>query len=166
MAIFIIFVIFVVVVASVVGGSGSKVRPGSRPWYRYRSKKYIMTAAEASFFKRLERLFGEKYYIFPQIHLSSLLDHRIKGQNWRGALSTIQRKSVDYALVDRETLVTRCAVELDDGTHDARARIERDMLVEGIFYRADVPLVRVRGVNGMSDEQLIKEFVDAVSDRW
>lgn len=109
--------------------------------YMYTRKKYVMTYVESELFRRLDRLFGSKYFVFPQVHISSLLNHKLKGQNWRGVLSKIQRKSVDFALVGKETLETRCAVELDDATHDSQNRMERDSLVDEAFSRAGMPLV-------------------------
>ncbi len=94
--------------------------------YHYARRNYIMTAAERELFRRLEVICGSRYYIFPQIHLSSLLNHTVYRQDWRAALSAIQRKSVDFVLADKTTLETKYAVELDDSTHDTPERQIRD----------------------------------------
>lgn len=136
----------------------------SKPDYRYRKKPYIMTRAESELFRRLEKIAGEKYYVFPQAHLSSLLDHAVKGQDWRAALSKIQRKSVDFALVDKQTLVTTYAIELDDRTHDSvHGRIDRDIFVNGTFESAGLPLVRIRDVGAMTDNEIIEAIKAAAA---
>ena len=122
--------------------------------YVYSNKPYIMTDREMEFFRRIDRLVRSKYYVFPQVHLDSIINHKIKGQNWKAALASIQRKSVDFVLVDRDTLMTSYAVELDDATHDAESRVERDDLVSGYLARASVPLVRIRYVGQLSDEAI------------
>ena len=95
-------------------------------------------------FQALNERVGHKYYVFPQIHLDDLLDHKIKGQDWRAALSYIQRKSVVFVLVDKQTLITEIAIELDDPTHDSPKRGTRDDLVNAIFEKTGVKLVRGR----------------------
>lgn len=114
-----------------------------RRQYHYRAKSHMMTRAEERCFRSLERKYGAKYYIVPQVHLSALLEHRIKGQNYRGAFSHINGKSVDFVLLDKKTLEVVCAVELDDHTHARADRAERDREVERIFEEAGVRLVRV-----------------------
>lgn len=132
--------------------------------YRYVRKNYIMTRAESELFHRLEHIAGAKYYIFPQIHLSSLLNHAVNGQDWRAALAKIQRKSVDFVLVNRETMMTSYAIELDDRTHDTSAsRITRDKLVDEIFLDTGIPLVRLRNVQNMSDEDISGVLTSAMA---
>lgn len=128
--------------------------------YKYRSKNYIMTSYEGECFRRLERIAGSKYYIFPQVQLSSLLDHRAQGQNWRIALSKIQRKSIDFVLVNRETLKTAYAIELDDRTHDKLDRIERDAFVNAVLNESGMPIVRLRNIKSMEDNE-IAELIKA-----
>ena len=127
--------------------------------YSYLKKPYIMTEREAKLYKRLEAITGNKYYIFPQIHLDAILDHRAKGQNWRAALSSIQRKSVDYVFVDKSTMLSTYALELDDMTHNYPDRIERDSLVAAELKNAGVPLIRLRDVEHLDDEQLKDELL-------
>lgn len=112
--------------------------------YHYRAKSHMMTRAEERCFRSLEKKYGAKYYIVPQVHLSALLEHRIKGQNYRGAFSHINGKSVDFVLLDKKSFEVVCAVELDDHTHAHADRAERDREVERIFEEAGVKLVRVR----------------------
>lgn len=51
--------------------------------YHYGRKDYIMTESEHNFFMILNRILQDKYHVFPQVHLSSLLDERkVKGQNY------------------------------------------------------------------------------------
>lgn len=90
--------------------------------FKYARKDYIMTPYETEFFKRLERISGSKYYVFPQIHLSSLLLNKTSGKYYKAGYQRLRRYAVDYVLADRQTMVTQYAIELDDKTHDARNR--------------------------------------------
>lgn len=133
--------------------------------YNYRRKDQLMTNYEAKFFRRLERVGGDRYYIFPQVYLSSILDHKVKGQDWRAALSTIQRKSVDYVLCSKDDLRITYAIELDDSSHDQDERVERDRTVERILADSGVVLVRFRNSNEMSDEEIKNQFIKAVNSQ-
>ena len=127
--------------------------------YIYKPKKYIMTPTERAFFSRLDRLFSDKYYVFPQIHLSSLLDEKIKGQNWNTAFKYTNNWSVDYILCDKETLKTICAIELDDPTHNRNDRIERDKQKNIILARADVTLIRFSNIQNLHDRDIVNEVL-------
>jgi len=150
-----IIVGFIIIVAVLLPTSKKVVNESAkRKEYDYARRDYIMTQAEMNLFRRLEKVAADRYYIFPQVHLSSLLNHTVKGQNWKAALSAIQRKSVDFALVDKVTLKTTYAVELDDSTHDRPDRQERDGRVEQYLQDAGIPLVRLRNVDKLSDIEI------------
>lgn len=94
--------------------------------------------------------------IFPQIQLSSLLNHKIKGQNWQAALSRVQRKTVDFVLAEKTTMQTAYAIELDDRTHNRTDRINRDSFVNQALNGSGIPLVRLRNINRMTDSDIIE----------
>jgi len=115
--------------------------------YTYTAKSLPMTRTEAEFFDVLNEAVQDRYFVFPQIHLSAVLSPAVKGQDWGYAFRHINGKSVDYVLCDKETLRPTYAIELDDYTHQKRDRIERDSEVERIFAEADLPLVRFKNKN-------------------
>ena len=47
--------------------------------YRYERKDFIMTRAEHECFDALLKAVGEKYHVFPQIHLSSIMNNKVVG---------------------------------------------------------------------------------------
>lgn len=129
------------------------------PTYAYEKKTLLMTNAEARFYRALEQSVEGQYYIFPQIHLSSLLEHRLKnGQSWKGALSKIQRKSIDYVLCDKNFRIL-LAVELDDFSHTQADRIERDAYVKDLFKSVNLPFVRFRTNELWAPEQIRNQIM-------
>lgn len=128
--------------------------------YSYSAKSSLMSKTESDFFVKLERAVSERYYVFPQVHLSAILDHRVKGQEWKYAFRHINGKSVDYVLCSRATLKPTYAIELDDYTHDKPDRRERDSEVERIFEAANLPLVRFRNKD-VSESDIIRALADA-----
>lgn len=129
--------------------------------YSYQAKQYYMTKSENDFFRMLHNVAGDRYFIFPQAHLSAILDEKINGQNWKAAFRHINGKSVDYVLCDRQTFKPTYAVELDDYTHAYKNRQERDKEVERIFQGAGIPLVRFNDYKSLTEEGIAQRFFEA-----
>lgn len=133
--------------------------------WKYEKRACMMTGAEKVAFRRLEKVFGEWFYIIPQVHLSELLDWKVSGQNWTKAKWHIDRKSVDFVLIRKENLETACAIELDDYTHERQERKRRDKDVERHFKEAGMPLARLRNLGEMGDEEImgtVKGVVESI----
>lgn len=128
--------------------------------YRYQCKDYLMTKAENDFFNIIIDSVGSQYYVFPQVHLSAVFNHKIKGQNRKAAFSYINQKSVDYIVCDKQYRKPLLGIELDDWSHDGDIRKQRDMNVEYIFREAGLPLLRFRDVKNMSFNE-IKTKIDS-----
>lgn len=146
---FLLILLVIVLAVAIINAKKTGARESSspKPSYQYRRKSFLMTKAEHSFFNTLNQAYGDTHFIFPQVHLSEFLDHTVKGQDWRGALSTIQRKSVDYIMCDKTYVRPLVAIELDDSTHQQLDRVKRDQLVEAICAQANMPLVRFSSAN-------------------
>jgi DNA phosphorothioation-dependent restriction protein DptG len=117
-------------------------KPTVRPIYFYRRKESVMTPAEAKAFSALVEVVGSDFYVFPQLHLPSFLDHTTRGQNWRAAFRHIDEKSVDFVLCGKD-LTPQLVIELDDWSHARSDRQERDKEVERILQQAGIPLLRI-----------------------
>lgn len=160
-----IIVIAIATIIAIVTATSRKAQLTStkRP-YSYISKQKIMTNAEARFFEKLTRVTGDRFYILPQMHLSTFIDHKIKGQNWKAAFSTINGKSVDFLLVEKTTLRPVIAIELDDWSHDKAERIERDQKVEDILASANILLARFDGPD-ILDQDIIDKIYHLATNK-
>ena len=157
----VIFIIIIVIGVFIYNGSSHQAKGRkSVQRYFYSKKDGIMTQAEAKFFHRLQVVAGDRYYIFPQIHLSALLKNETKGRYWKTAFQRINRTSVDYVLVHKDSLQVAYAVELDDWSHNSAKRRARDCGVEQMLSDVDIPLVRFRDVSAMSDEDIARHFYE------
>ena len=134
------------------GGEAGKADTEIKPTvnYQYRRKDFVMTKAENDFFNSLTEILGDEYFVFPQMHLSTILDHKVKGQNWKAAFSYINQKSVDYVVCNRQHRRPILGIELDDWSHDGDARKQRDINVDYMFRESGIPLLRIRDVRGMT----------------
>lgn len=111
--------------------------------YQYKRKNFFLTRAEHECFDALMAVVGNDYLIFAQVHLPTLIDNKVVGQNWRAAFRHINGKSVDFVLCDKAYISPKLAIELDDKTHERPERQERDKEVESILHEAGVPLLRI-----------------------
>jgi len=136
----------------------SKKGSKSLATYRYGRKDFFMNRAEHEFFDVLIEVLGSSYYVFPQVHLSTILEHRIKGQDWRAAFRRINGKSVDFVICDKTFIKPLLAIELDGRSHDVEAVRQRDADVEHIFERADLRLLRFAN-HGSPDRDEIKQRI-------
>jgi len=129
--------------------------------YRYEKKRFFMSRPEHECYDALMAAVGKDYYVFPQVHLSVILNHKIKGQNWYGALRHIDEKSIDFVLCDKNYIEPRLAIELDDHTHEREDRKERDGEVERILSRAGLPLMRLEN-HGHFDSVILARKIEDI----
>ena len=143
---------------------GSDPSEKSKKIFHYTHKGSLMTNAENEFFNMLTEAVGTRYFVFPQVHLSAILDHKIKGQNWKAAFRSINGKSVDYVISDKTSRKSLIAIELDDYTHNFEDRRQRDIQVERMLQEAQVPLLRFsdyKTITRVEIERRINETLDA-----
>lgn len=131
--------------------------------YKYLLRQHIMTTYEEKFFITLCEIFDDKCYVLPQVHLSKILDHKVKQQNWQGAFSHINGKSVDFILLKKSDLSILCAIELDDWSHNLDQRKKRDREIERLFKEVKLPLVRFKSVDVMAKQQIVDRIAEAIN---
>lgn len=160
MRILIIFIvlIIVVVIALKIYLPEIFLTKESKSLYNYKRKDFLMSRAEHEFFDILIYAVADKYYVFPQIHLPTILDNKVVGQNWKGAFRHIDEKSVDFVVCDKAYIKPLLAIELDDRSHERRDRQNRDGEVGRILNGAGLPLLRFSN-NGNFNKEEIKRLV-------
>lgn len=130
--------------------------------YQYKRRNFFLTRAEHECYDALVSAVGAEYFIFAQVHLPTLVDNKVKGQNWRGAFRHISEKSVDFVLCDKAYISAKLAIELDDKTHERPERQERDREVERILQDAGVPLLRLENRGSFNPSELAEQIKNAV----
>lgn len=138
-----------------------KLGENKLPYY----KKNPLSFAELSFFKVLEQVVGNKYYIFPQVNLASLVRSNAKGRDWWYYFRKISQKSVDFVLAEKIDCRPILVIELDDSTHKDGARQERDEFCDEVFKSAELPVLHVAYRNGYSTAQIKKEIEETINPK-
>lgn len=156
--------ITIVIVAAQLISKKAKGSDKSTAVYRYGRKAYFMNRAEHEFFDVLIDAVGSNYYVFPQVHLSTILDHKLKGQDWRAAFRRINGKSVDFVICDKAYIKPLLAIELDGRSHDIEAVRQRDADVEHFFEKADLKLLRFANHGSPDKGEVKRRILEALPD--
>lgn len=100
--------------------------------------------AEFGLFKILVELYGDKYYIFPQVHYSHLIEaSKSDWKEFRRLMSRIDRKSADFVLCAKDDVSPQLIIELDGPTHARASRRERDEFIDAALNGSGLPLLHV-----------------------
>lgn len=108
--------------------------------FPYKKKSCILTPTERTFFRKLQAVYGDYYYIFPQINIDKLVYINSREHKYRNA---IDRKSVDFVIVNKETLETEMVLELDGPTHLRVDRMQRDDFINNVFQEAGIKIAHL-----------------------
>lgn len=127
--------------------------------YKYRPRKHLMVGIEKQCFQMLNDLFGQKFYIIPDVSLSALLSHKVGTQDRYAAYRFIDHKSVDFVLCNKRTLRPICAVKLEDGVqNDAKEPGSDPRDMEKFFRSAHIPFIFLAKTQRLTEEYIIEEF--------
>lgn len=117
-------------------------------------KKYLLTKNEYYEYKQLKTIL-DKYemIICPKVRLLDIIEP-LQGDNFKGALAKVQSKHVDFVICDKNLFI-KGIIELDDNSHNAPDRIERDRFVDEILTNVGYKIIHVRSIT----EETIKELL-------
>lgn len=153
----VVLVIALIILAFFVKKSGQKIAKEISP---YIQKQYFMSNAEKDFFLLLTQILGDRYYIFSQVSVNSLLTVDRHGKEFIHHLNKIRQKSVDFVLVEKNTMKTLLVIELDDRSHLKPERMARDQFLDTIFAEAGLKLLRIQNQR-QYDEGVLSQQINA-----
>ena len=128
----------------------------------YRRVESLLTAAERSFYDVLLRAVAPELVVFAKVRLADLMWLPDGVRDRQAHLGRIIAKHVDFVLCDRQTLSPVLAIELDDSSHLARERRDRDAFVDRALSAAGIPLLRVRAGRSYHLPELAGQLQEAL----
>ncbi len=127
--------------------------------FKYRPRKHLMVGTSKQCFQMLNDLFGQKFYVIPEVAISSLLSHKVGTQDRYAAYKFIENKSVDFVLCNKRTLRPICVVKLEDGVqNDAKDPGSAPEEMEKFFRSAHIPFIYLAKTQRLTPEYIIEEF--------
>ena len=130
------------------------------PAYPYRLRDDVLSRAEGSFFRVLTIALAGRWIICPKVGLRDLFF--VPNTRDYTPINKIDRKHVDFVLLDLTTLRPVLAIELDDQSHRRPDRMERDQFVEQVFRTAGLTLLRIPVQRSYQVEVLRQQIEQAV----
>ena len=119
----------------------------------YRLRDDFLSPAELAFYRALVTSVAGEATVLTKVNLADLFFVSQPREN-AAYRNRIDRKHVDFLLCDATTMRPLVGIELDDRSHEATKRQERDRFVERVFDTAGLPLVRVPLRSGYSVNEL------------
>lgn len=108
-------------------------------FHDYDARPTILTDPEQVLFRRLVDALPDRY-VLAQVQLSQAIRPSTASER-QAALNRINRKSLDYLVIDRAT-TPLVAIELDDATHRRPDRQKADEVKTSALAAASLPLLR------------------------
>lgn len=116
----------------------------------YKKRDSLFTPAERSFHGILTQAVGDALLVSGKVNVADVLEP-IKGldrSKRQIALNKINRKHFDFVLCDKADLSVVCVIELNDKSHNAKNRQDRDKFLEKACISAGMPLIQFRAKAG------------------
>lgn len=121
----------------------------------YRRRRSLLSRGEKAFYDVLREAVGRRFAIAIKPRLADVLV--CPRSRWhRAAGARVKPRHVDFLLYDEVSTAPVLALELDDASHEAPARRERDAFVDEALLVAGVVLVRVRAATSYDARELAR----------
>jgi hypothetical protein len=127
----------------------------------------LITAAEHKFYEALDEAIDGRFLILSKVRVADLLNVTSESRPARHRVfCSIACKHVDFVLVESQNLRPLAAIELDDSTHRRANRRKRDELLDGLFEKAEFPLLRFKTACTYSRRSIEAQVEKAVGETW
>jgi very-short-patch-repair endonuclease len=124
----------------------------------YRSLGKLMSPAELAFWKVLCQSVPASIQIFAKVRMCDL----VKGEG-QSAFNRIKAKHVDFVICAKSDCAILGVIELDDSSHHASSRAERDDFVDKVMQGAGIPILHVKAKAGYNSRELAAEVEGILS---
>jgi len=134
-----LFIVFVVLVGFFLL---AKLSATSAPEAAYVRRDPVFTPAERSFYGVLKQACGGQAEVLGKVRVADVVTPR-KGMGrskWQSAFNRIAAKHFDYLICHPGDLSVIAAVELNDASHKARSRSQRDAFLASVCESAGLAL--------------------------
>ncbi|WP_199609491.1 DUF2726 domain-containing protein [Flocculibacter collagenilyticus] len=154
--ILLLLVVLVVVVAVI----SSRFMDNNNP-YPFTKKPTLFTQVERSFLTLMERAVGNEYKIMNRVKLTDIVIVKpgVASRAKRAAMLAATSKTIDYVLVDKDTLSIVAAVDLVNNQRPSGHKAKRDWFVTGALESAGIPHVRIKVKPGYKAKD-IRDCID------
>lgn len=118
-------------------------------------KPYLLTKKEWAFYKNLKPITDKhNLHILAKVRLADLVEVKkgLSNSQKTKAFNKIKSKHIDFVLANPENLAVKCAIELDDSSHNEIDRQQRDYFLDKVCETVKLPLIRCKSIEGVEDK--------------
>ena len=120
----------------------------------YKSRDSLLTKAEISFYHVLRQTVANEVIICPKVRLLDLVYIPRNTPNSYTYINKVSAKHIDFVLCDPATMRPLVALELDDASHEAPDRRQRDAFVDVVFQTIHLPILHIPAKKGYAPPAL------------
>jgi len=132
------------------------ISPKDEVVFPYEKKPFVFDVmSELTLYRLLLELFGDRYYIFPQMSYGRLIQLK-KGVEHKHR-NRFDKKIADFVLCDLERAIARLVIELDGTSHLSEKKVERDAVVDKMMETIGLPILHIKTTN--IDKEYIRQEV-------
>lgn len=133
--------------------AASQTDTDTLPYDKAYQKKWLLTMNEKAFYRQLCSFVAKKNMtVFTKVRLLDLLEPVKNQPKYKTYFYKVQAKHVDFVLCDTK-LVARYIIELDDNSHNAPDRAERDRFVDSVLQAVGYRVLRLNAFDEAKIEQ-------------
>lgn len=114
----------------------------------YIAKEQLMTPSEQFAYKVIEHKYKDRFHIFAQVRVVDIIKpnpalYKQNSKEFNSLFRQLSQWHFDFVLCYREDFRICCAIELDDPSHDRKARQKRDRILNKACKIAGLRLERM-----------------------
>jgi len=115
----------------------------------YVARTHLMSPSERQVYKVLEKAYGDRYRIFCQVRVVDLIQPNTKKyfswtKEYKSLFRQLSQWHFDYVLCEKKDFKVKCALELDDQSHERPDRKKRDRILNRACEVAGIRLERMK----------------------
>lgn len=111
--------------------------------FPYQAQTYFFSRAERSFLGVLESVLDSEHRVFGKVNFYDIVKVTKNTKNRQAAFNRISQKHIDFVICRKDDLSIQCLIELDDKSHGAPDRQERDKFVDKVCDTANIKLIHI-----------------------
>jgi hypothetical protein len=126
--------------------------------FLYELKESLITETERAYFTAIKKVLPAGYFLQPQVNLASII-YRTDNFKFQNELY----RNIDACVFDMAYKPT-VLIEINDDTHKAPDRKERDQKVKAICEEAGIPLITLWTSYGINPEYISKRISSGIDE--
>ena len=133
----------------------------------YIKADHLVSPAERSFLGVLEQAAGTDFRVFAKVRVADIVAVRkgLPPGDRQRAFNRISSKHFDFVVCSPDDLAVLGVIELDDKSHKARKRRERDQFIADTCSAVSLPLVRVAARRSYAISELRQQLLASCGSR-